>query len=188
MPVEERRESILDATMPLLMDFGADVTTRQIADAAGIAEGTVFRAFADKQELISAAVARFMDPEPTLELLRAVDATLPLEHKVRAVVEIVSGRFCGVVGVMHALGIHHDPPPGVDHHHAHSSAAVASRDVTARLFEPDADSLRMDPAEAVHFIKLLCFANTVPPIVGERHLSPEALTDFILRGIAKEGH
>lgn len=187
MPVEERRESILGAAMPLLMQHGADVTTKQIADAAGIAEGTIFRAFADKQELVGAAVARFMDPEPTLAMLRAVDVSLPLEQKVRAVVEIVSGRFKGVVGVMNALGIHHGPPPGMVHQHRHTPAGTESRSVTASLFEPDAERLRIDPADAVHFIKLLCFANSVPTIAGDHELSTADLVDFILRGIAKEG-
>ena len=39
---------IVDAALPLLLEHGEMVTTRQIADAAGIAEGTIFRAFADK--------------------------------------------------------------------------------------------------------------------------------------------
>jgi hypothetical protein len=39
----------------------------------------------------------------------------------------------------------------------------------------------------VHFIKLLCFANSVPTIAGDRDLSTPDLVDFILRGIAKEG-
>src|SRR5690606_40981582 len=44
----DRRNAIAAATVPLLVEHGAAVTTRQIADAAGVAEGTLFRAFADK--------------------------------------------------------------------------------------------------------------------------------------------
>ncbi|MCU1430433.1 MAG: DNA-binding transcriptional regulator, AcrR family, partial [Actinomycetia bacterium] len=36
---------IVAATLPLLLEHGDRVTSRQIAEAAGIAEGTIFRAF-----------------------------------------------------------------------------------------------------------------------------------------------
>ena len=47
---------IIEAMLPLLLEHGEMVTTRQIAEAAGIAEGTIFRVFADKDELIAAVV------------------------------------------------------------------------------------------------------------------------------------
>ena len=43
---------IVDAVVPLLLEHGGDVTTRQIAEAAGIAEGTIFRVFPDKAALL----------------------------------------------------------------------------------------------------------------------------------------
>ena len=54
------------------MKHGSDVTTRQIADAAGVAEGTLFRVFEDKDAIIDAAVAKFMDPTPTLARLAQI--------------------------------------------------------------------------------------------------------------------
>lgn len=52
MGLDERREAIVQAALPLLVEHGAHLSTRQVADAAGIAEGTVFRVFADKDELL----------------------------------------------------------------------------------------------------------------------------------------
>ena len=56
MPVDERRAAIARATLPLIAAHGHEVTTRQIADAAGVAEGTLFRVFDDKEAMIDAAV------------------------------------------------------------------------------------------------------------------------------------
>ena len=78
MPFEERRRSIVDAAIPLLMEHGEQVTTRHVADAAGIAEGTLFRVFPDKDSLLSAVIDRILDPEPLEEALATIDAAQPL--------------------------------------------------------------------------------------------------------------
>lgn len=57
MSLDERREAIVQAALPLLVEHGAHLSTRQVADAAGIAEGTVFRVFADKDELLRACLS-----------------------------------------------------------------------------------------------------------------------------------
>ena len=44
----------------LLLEHGRDVTSKEIAEAAGIAEGTIFRAFGDKETLLNAAVERYL--------------------------------------------------------------------------------------------------------------------------------
>ncbi len=87
---------IIDAAIPLLLIHGREATTKQIADAAGIAEGTVFRAFGDKESIIDAAVDRFLDPTPTTRALRAIDPDEPLRDKVREVLVQIRGRIGNV--------------------------------------------------------------------------------------------
>ena len=53
---DDRRRAIVEAVIPLLVERGATATTRQMAEAAGIAEGTIFRVFPDKAALIHEAV------------------------------------------------------------------------------------------------------------------------------------
>ena len=83
LPPGERRSMIVEATLPLLVEHGEMVTTRQIADAAGIAEGTIFRVFADKDELLTAVLERAFDPEPVDDAIRALDPGLEFEAALR---------------------------------------------------------------------------------------------------------
>ncbi|WP_307868260.1 TetR/AcrR family transcriptional regulator [Cellulosimicrobium cellulans] len=86
---EERRDAIAAATIPLLVEHGAAVTTRQIADAAGVAEGTLFRAFADKDEILHAAVVRSLDPAPAVAAIGLLPDDDGLRPLVVSIVEFL---------------------------------------------------------------------------------------------------
>ena len=72
---------IIAAMLPLLLEHGEMVTTRQIADAAGIAEGTIFRAFPDKDELLGAVIDTPLDPAPLERSLVTIDPDLALRAR-----------------------------------------------------------------------------------------------------------
>ena len=73
MPPAERREALINATLPLVLWHGPGVTTRQIAEAADVAEGTIFRVFEGKEALIRAVTERAFDPAPALAEIAAID-------------------------------------------------------------------------------------------------------------------
>ena len=54
-------EQILEAAREVFMDFGLRATTAQIAERAGISEGSIFRRYASKHDLFLAAMGL---PEP----------------------------------------------------------------------------------------------------------------------------
>src|SRR3954470_108552 len=87
MPPSERRADIVAATLPLLLAHGTSVTTRQIAEAAGIAEGTIFRVFPDKDSLIAAVFEAALDTASVDAALAAIDTCLPLDERLVAAVE-----------------------------------------------------------------------------------------------------
>ncbi|WP_407313287.1 TetR family transcriptional regulator [Desulfosporosinus sp. SB140] len=56
-PVEERRQDILEAALKVFSENGyKGSTTAEIARQAGVAEGTIFRHFATKKELLAAVL------------------------------------------------------------------------------------------------------------------------------------
>src|SRR3954468_8486203 len=92
LPPAERRAAIVAAALPLLLERGVGVTTRQIADAAGIAEGTIFRVFPDKEALIRAVVDAAVDTSVTEQEIAAIDRTQSFERQLEAAVEVLQQR------------------------------------------------------------------------------------------------
>src|SRR5438445_13880046 len=92
LPPEERRSMIVQAALPLLLENGEMVTSRQIADAAGIAEGTIFRVFADKDALIAAVIDAALDTAPLERALASIDVSMPFEAAVAAAIEVLQQR------------------------------------------------------------------------------------------------
>jgi AcrR family transcriptional regulator len=181
--VDERRDMILEVAVPLLAEHGQNVTTKQIADAAGIAEGTIFRVFDDKQELCMAAVARYMDPEPIRVALQQIDLGETLEEKVRQVVVLLRSRFAGIMGIMHSLGMSTPPPSAVERKETMRAEAGT---VLAEILESERGRLRLDSAKAASLVRLVVFASEIPVFSDSDPLTTDDLVDFILRGIARE--
>src|SRR3954470_1213490 len=92
LPPDERRSTIVAAALPLLLEHGDRVTSRQIAEAAGIAEGTIFRGFADKDELIVAVLEAALDPAPFEAAVATIPAGVDFEAALTAAAAMMQQR------------------------------------------------------------------------------------------------
>ena len=178
---DERRAALIEATVPLLFEHGRAVTTRLIAEAAGVAEGTIFRVFSTKGELIDAAVRAAMEPTRYEADLQAIDLDAPLEQRLEALVAAMQHRFTRVFLLLDKLGL---MAPDKDQRREfkkrwHSRLEPLVRDVVGE----DADRLRVDPQEAMHVIRLLTFAGSHPGIAEGRTLTPAEIVDVLLHGL-----
>src|SRR5262249_1612666 len=187
MSPQERREMLVAATLPLVAQHGLKVTTRQIAEAAGVAEGTIFRVFPDKDALVRAAVAKALDPDPVMAELAVVDMGLDLRDRLVVVTGILQRRIVTVFNLMISVGMHH-PPKDIDEHRARAKPQNA--DIMAesgRLLDPDRDLLRRPVADVALILRLLTFAGSHPLINDGRMLTAEEITDVVLNGTLRHG-
>jgi AcrR family transcriptional regulator len=182
LPPDQRREALVEATLPLLVEHGKGVTTRQIAQAAGVAEGTIFRVFASKDDLIEAAVERGLDIEPFLDDLESIDRDQDLRGRLLDLAERLQVRFTGIFALMTAMGM---VGPPKSHRHT-QEGRLRSQKVMFALVEPDAHRLTCSPAQLVHMLRLLTFSGTHPHISEGHPLTPDQIVGTLLDGVLKE--
>ena len=187
MSPEDRREAIVAATVPLLFTHGANVTTSQIAKAAGIAEGTVFRAFKDKQELLRTCVRSVLAVDSELELIAQARQAATLPERLSWAIGAVSGyldRMWQLMSVLRDSG--YDPHD--DHKREHKGPPVEMQRLTehvASLFGPD-DDLRVDPSLAARLLLGLVFTNRMQGEgFGDATADADQLVQLFLHGVLR---
>ena len=182
LPPEVRRASIIAATLPLLRTYGTAVTTAQIAMAAGISEGTLFRVFPDKESLVNASICTAFDPAPTEAAIAAIDRSLPMRDKLIAAVTVLQRRVEGVWQLMSMMGM--VAPPGVNPLAPKLAPVMeALQQRVIELFEPHRDELRCDPVQAGRALRMMSFAGTHPRVTDGVPMTAAEIVAIVLDGV-----
>jgi AcrR family transcriptional regulator len=184
MAPEERRAALIAATIPLLREHGPDVSTRQIAQAAGVAEGTIFGVFSDKNTLLTTALAEALDPRTTLEAIAAIDERLDLRSRLTAAADLIKQRFTGnaqLIAAARKLALAHDADPEVRRRMAESRDALLAALTT--LIEPDAGRLRRSPGATAGLLLVFCASTTHGPFGDMDHFDAAELVSLLLDGL-----
>lgn len=182
-----RRESLIDQTLPLLREYGDAVTTRQIAEACGVAEGTIFRAFPDKDSLITAALDKALDPTVMIAEIARIDPALPLEPRLRAAATILHERLTVVFALLGAMRLTRPPAHARNSscHNDHKARQAEIIEAVADLLRPDEHLLRRSPTEVAQLLRALIFSGAHPLISAEAPLDSDEIVSILLDGVLR---
>ena len=173
LPPDERRAMIVAATLPLLLEHGDRVTSKQIAEAAGIAEGTIFRAFADKDEVIAAVIEAALDPEPLEAALTDIPEGLAFEDGLAAAIVIMQQRVIDIWRLVSSVGTRF---------HEMTRRPMPDSGALVRLFEAHREQITVEPIVAARLLRALTLSTTHPMLAGEPR-SPDELVQLFLHGV-----
>lgn len=183
LPPAERRAALIAATLPLLREHGITVSTRQIAEAAGVAEGTIFRVFPDKESLIRAAVESAFDVNDLLADLASVDRDLPFVDRLVSAVDAMQERLRTAFSLLDVLRL--TVPP-----HGHPNGRPDRSEQNALIVEAIADLIGQDRSqlacsafETARILRLMMFAGTHPLITEGQPLTANQIVSLLLDGV-----
>lgn len=191
MAPDQRRQALVSATVTLLLSQGVDLSTREIAAAAGVAEGTIFRAFDTKDDLIHAAVHAAMEPTEAIARMAALPNEQSMPERITALLSILIVEFQRTRALMSHLTASASTsrrmtiPRGTAHHPGgHGDARKRLIESAATALIPYHTELRVDAATVARLLIALTFAMGFDP-TGTQHTSAESMTDVVLHGISE---
>jgi AcrR family transcriptional regulator len=191
---EERRAMIVQAAVPLLVEIGPSVSTLQVARAAGISEPTIFRAFADKNELLAACLAEITDPRHVVDELAAIDLDSPLRDRLVALVEAVRAQGERTGAVVNAVSLAGSARPRRDEMSDDERARLSEsrtaswarlQAAVAAVLEPDAARLRMPVTDVAALVLaiVMSLGRGGGRGAGAASVTTDGLVDLLLDGI-----
>ncbi len=198
MAADDRRDALVDAFVRVARREGRAPTTSEIATEAGVAEGTIYRVFASKDQLEQDAVQAAFCPGPVRRRITAVDPEGSLRERLVDFTRIMQVRFTEVFGLMGALGL--TEPPNRGPHLACYEAGRHVRgsegdehvpvhqpllDTIHALLVHDEDELTVPGPELVHRLRLFTFSASHPGITDGAVLTPEEIVDTVLLGLRR---
>ncbi len=205
MPPEERRASLIEATLPLLLTHGPSLTTKQVAEAAGVAEGTIFRAFPSLGDLIDATTREAFSAERLRAEITAIAPGDSLLKKTETALTVLMQRMGEIRNLLHT--VHHGSglagdSPGFDT--ARRTRGLNQRNVVDQRggclrdeldarrqeldawlleqLEPHIDELAATPQEYIELLRTLALGHVLN---HDAALTVETLAQLALHGAGK---
>jgi AcrR family transcriptional regulator len=196
MSPDDRRKAIVSVLVPLIVERGGEVSTRELARAAGIAEGTIFRVFPDKRSLLLAAAEEAVNPaDGQAQFDAALEGVEDLRDKIVVAAGRVLDRMRLTMSVMVAVrprlvaAFHEQQEKGEQPKLGPPTFMLkAQEDLHRRLtglFEPHRDELATTPEVAAIALRSLTIGASRPELGMAAVLRPEEIADLLLNGVLR---
>ena len=197
MSPDERRQAIIAATRPLLVARGGQFTIKEVAEAAGIAEGTIFRVFASKQDLMHAVVADILDTASLCRRIEALPDVPDFTAHLTALITILSAYVDATHAAIAALRLasceESDSSARLAHGGHHQGGKTnfhkritQVRDAIIASITPWEAQLRLSPEQAAFLIQSTAFS-ALHFVLEDHPLSdPALLASTLTHGIYKD--
>ncbi|GAA1967647.1 hypothetical protein GCM10009717_38270 [Agromyces allii] len=171
----------MDAAIPLLVQYGRDVTSKQLAEAAGVAEGTLYSVFADKDELVHDSIHRHIEATSMVDAIREIPASSELDDVIRTIVELTQHRTEQIFALVAILGFHERTPDQAKRRPPDNEPVIQA--ITDMLL-PHRDQLTVSPRRAAQFIRYATFSMTHPMITNGDIVPAEEISALLLHGFS----
>ena len=185
---EARRAAIIRAVTPLLLERGREATSRELAEAAGIAEGTVFRAFGDKDSLIDAVLEVHRDLGDVREALAEIPPDASTPEVVERILDLLVTRLTTLVRLSIAVGRHGPPPDGEEHERHRAAFEARARELSDRItavLEPHADRLDLSPRAVAGYIRMSATAAALPHLHPGMDVTVSEMSHVLCEGVLR---
>lgn len=171
----------MDAAVPLLVQYGRDVTSKQLAEAAGVAEGTLYSVFQDKDELIHDAIHRHIEATSMVDAIRHIPASADLAGVIRTIVELTQHRTEQIFALVAILGFHERTPENAKRRPPDNEPVIQA---IADMLLPHRDELSVTPRRAAQFIRYATFSMTHPLITNGDIVPAGEISALLLHGFS----
>jgi AcrR family transcriptional regulator len=168
---------------------GRQVTTAQIATAAGVAEGTIYRVFPDKLSILDACLEHVLDTTHLEGDLQTASARPTIERRLEAIVEALHRHLSRVLPIALALGVvtartaadeERDGVTATNH-------AVMLTSLVARHLRAEAGSFRSSPVTVARLLVGLVFGAAFQEAhSGLPRLRARTVARIVLDGVRRD--